>query len=255
MIDQFNEHLEKSDGFPRGCPRSMRKSHVLREPLNKPESSATRLLLRLSLLDPGPPKSPQSSRGLVQKFLRQGLLAIVGLLYLCSFKPARADLIVCNNTSHDLDLSVGYYKHVNNGWTATGHYEILDGGCSNVFSSDLNGTFYFYAQTSSGDVLYGNDWEERVRLIQSLNSSDGKSYLFCVDKLHDYETIWDGDENLAYYKDLVSTHTTFRKCTDLGGDRYKKAMFDEVNNDNNYDHCIVSLQSDIGSSWRTLCWN
>ena len=91
MIDQFNEHLEKSDGFPRGCPRSMRKSHVLREPLNKPESSATRLLLRLSLLDPGPPKSPQSSRGLVQKFPRKVLWRTLMTATVNLFRPLKKE--------------------------------------------------------------------------------------------------------------------------------------------------------------------
>ena len=53
-----------------------KSSGCVREPLNKPESSAIRLLLPLSLLDF--PKALRVSRGLVQKFLRDG--ALIGAL-------------------------------------------------------------------------------------------------------------------------------------------------------------------------------
>lgn len=222
---------------------------MLREPLNKPESSATRLLLRLSLLDPGPPKSPQSSRGLVQKFLRQGLLAVVGLLYLCSFKPARAELIVCNHQNFEVDVSVGYHKHVNDAWTAIGHYRVPQNTCDKILSFDLNEKVYFTAQTiHSQDTMYGTDW---TKIGWTSNDGGGMS-TYCVDKLHDYETIWDGDENIAYYKDLRSSFPVFNLCTNLRGD-YRKVDFWEVIDSSNHDQCVVSLRDERTSS--TLCWD
>ena len=226
---------------------------MLREPLNKPESSATRLLLRLSLLDPGPPKSPQSSRGLVQKFLRQGLLVIVGLLYLCSFKPARADLMVCNLYDRSLDVSVGYHKSDNDAWTAIGHHRLEDTSCLNILSFDLNEEIYIYAQDLSDNAVHGY-------AVRPDRGENRKQY-FCVDKGVDYETVWDGDENIAYYKDLLITSSTprFTSCKNLTNDsvnprsNYEQMLFHYVTGSTVSDHCLVTLIS--GSFARTDCWD
>ncbi len=66
---------QQGDGVSSPEQPILGKGEVVREPLNKPGSSAINLLLRLSLL--GFPKALRDSRGLIQRFLSLGNIGVV----------------------------------------------------------------------------------------------------------------------------------------------------------------------------------
>ena len=146
------------------------------------------------------------------------LTAITAGLALClDYRPAHADLIVCNGSNRDVEFSYGIYVSSNDGWTAYGHYSIDNGDCNNIKNGDLHQTIYYYAQSPyDQDVIYpGSAVTEKAS--------------FCVDTLHNYETVWDGDDNIPYYKDLELTNPEFDSCEDLGS-RYKRRSFGKLEN-------------------------
>lgn len=169
-----------------------------------------------------------------------GILLTAGLAICLDYRPAHADLIVCNGSDRDVEFSYGIYVSSNYGWTAYGHYSIDNGDCDDIKNGDLHQTIYYYAQSPyDQDVIYPG-------------SSVTEKASFCVDTLHDYETVWDGDDNIPYYKDLELTNPEFDSCEDLGS-RYKRRSFGKLEVAKNYDHCVVLLR-DTRSSYRH-CFN
>ncbi len=169
------------------------------------------------------------------------LTAITAGLALClDYRPAHADLIVCNGSDRDVEFSYGIYVSSNDGWTAYGHYSIDNEDCDAIRNGDLHQTIYYYAQSPyDQDVIYPG------------SSVTGKAS-FCVDTLHDYETVWDGDDNIPYYKDLELANPEFDSCEDLGN-RYRRTGFGKLELAKDYDHCVILLR-DGGTSYRH-CFN
>lgn len=68
---------------------------------------------------------------------------------------ATVDIQVCNRSGRDATVAVSYVevgsgKFINRGW-----YDVLNGGCSSIVSTD-NANFYLYADATDGS---GRTWE------------------------------------------------------------------------------------------------
>lgn len=163
-------------------------------------------------------------------------MLVAVLLTLYSPRPARADFVACNQYDNDLNVSIGYYSSVNSGWTAQGHYLVNSNSCRNLYLSDLNETIYFYAQSSSTNKTH---WEN-------------PGAPFCIDTREVYETVWDGDDNIPYYKDLEVSSPVFDSCTNLGSN-YERVSFYEIEASASYDHCVVNLHD--YDRWHSYCWD
>ena len=136
------------------------------EPLNKPESSAIRLLLPLSLL--GFPEALRVSRGLVQRFPMQSFLLSffsMGLLFGVS-EPAFAWFKICNYSSEDLSVAYAYRQHYSSnlgslmaiqhaGWVSVGWWHIPKYDCKIVYGERLTNRYsYVFSTLYTGDTPF-----------------------------------------------------------------------------------------------------
>ncbi|WP_161632564.1 DUF1036 domain-containing protein [Candidatus Synechococcus spongiarum] len=208
-------------------------------PLIKPMNSAAAIILE-KLFGKYQTSKQVKGEGFRLPLLKQGLTLAAGLsiLMLIDLKPAHADLIICNQSGEKVYASVTYHKSSNDAWTSVGHYGINNNNCDDILSFDLNETVYFYAQASS-----------TRRTHPSRNSTVTS---FCIDRKHQYEVIWDGDDNIPYYKDLIYRSDRFRSCTDIHSD-YEEVGFREISASSSYDHCTVALGRNGSSS--SFCWD
>ena len=181
-------------------------------------------------------KAQWRQKGSNQRFIRPALLT-VGLLSLCLFRPAHADLVFCNSSGSDLHASFAYDKGVNGNWTALGHYKVENNDCRSVKNNDLDRSVYYYAQLSS-----------TTKTHYALSGGA----MFCVDRRREYETVWDGDRDNPYYKDLELSNPTFKSCDNHGED-YEEVGFIEITASDVYDHCVVILRRNGGSN--SYCWD
>jgi len=162
--------------------------------------------------------------------IRPVLYLTAGLLgsWLISPRPGLADLVICNQSGEDLSVATMYHKSVNDAWTATGWYNIDNNDCSHILYFDLNEAVYFHA--AAGEIT-----------THPLPGDATTS--FCVDTEDPFETLWDGDNNNPYYKDL-EMGGGFEPCTSIHSD-YKEVSFHKVGfAENYYDHCIATENYD-----------
>lgn len=91
--------------------------------------------------------------------------------------PAKADLHVCNKSSHKAYIAVGYGEG-KDVWRSEGWYEIAPGNCSSVYQGDVSGSFFY---------LYGASGDERTAIWSGDRS-------FCVHPTNkfDYRSKADG---------------------------------------------------------------
>lgn len=163
--------------------------------------------------------------------LKQGLTLAAGLsiLMLIEVRPAQAELVFCNQSGEDIDISTLRYKSSNEGMTADGWMNLDDNACRIRLTGNLDQQIYFHANrfSYSNYDTYG-----------------------CVDRLP-FETVWDGDNNNPWYKDLRGS-ATFKRCEDLGSD-YRRVGFKKVVHSQSRDHCVVAF-GDNGN-FSSHCWD
>jgi len=160
--------------------------------------------------------------------LKQGLFAI-GLLTLFSFIPAQAELVFCNQSGQQIDLSLLFYKSENDGWTAKGWYGVDDNYCEVEWNSDIDKTIYFH--------------------VDEFTYSSYDTY-HCVDGEYEFETVWDDDGNNPYYKDLYIINPSFDSCGDLSSN-HERVGFKKITGTTYWDHCVVAFGE--GGSFSSRC--
>lgn len=172
--------------------------------------------------------------------LKQGLTLAAGLsiLMLIELRPAHADLIICNQSDETVSVSTMYHKSSNEAWTASGWENIDDNECINRLTFDINETVYFHARVGG---ING----------RTTHPLSGTTTSFCVDTEDPFEILWDGDNNLPYYKDL-RMGGSYERCENIHSD-YKEVPFREIEAAENYDHCVVALGNN--GSFVTRCFD
>ena len=160
--------------------------------------------------------------------LKQGLTLAAGLsiLMLIESRPARADLVICNQSGEKLSIATMYHKSSNDAWTANGWKNLDNNDCAHRLSFNLNETVYFHARV--GDI--------NGRTTHPLS---GTTTSFCVDTEDSFEILWDGDNNNPYYKDL-RLGGVYKPCENIHSD-YKEVPFRKLTPSQSYDHCVVAL--------------
>lgn len=68
---------------------------------------------------------------------------------------AALTLRVCNRSGHDASVAVSYIAVGESGFTNHGWYDVANGACSDVGTTD-NANFYFYADATDGS---GRSWQ------------------------------------------------------------------------------------------------
>jgi len=79
------------------------------------------------------------------------------LLPMLAATPALADLRVCNQTSKNVSIALGY--RADNGWQSEGWWVAAPSSCTTVFKGDLKSRFYYLF---AADDLSGGTWEGKV---------------------------------------------------------------------------------------------
>ncbi len=90
------------------------------------------------------------------------LLIIISALFvslLIFFKPAYADLRVCNNTANQVNIALGY--RAQRGWQSEGWWLAAPNDCVTVFQGDLNARFYYLFAV---DDIGGGAWDGTIYL-------------------------------------------------------------------------------------------
>lgn len=164
-------------------------------------------------------------------FVRGSLILAIGSLTLFSFKPAQAELVFCNQSGEDISIATLRYESSNDGMTATGWFNMDDNECGTSISGDLDQDIYFYTES----------W--------SYSTTDTSA---CVDTQFAFETVWDGDHNNPYYKDLRMSNPRFDICENLGSN-YRTVNFKKVPNSDYWDHCVVAFGPN--GRYSSECWD
>ena len=156
--------------------------------------------------------------------------------------PARADLIICNQSDEDVSIATMYHRSSNDAWTASGWYNLDDNDCNQRLSFDLNETVYFHARVGG---INGRTTHP--------GSSAQSTTSFCVDTEDPFETVWDGDNNVPWYKDVRNNLSDgFERCEDIHPD-FAEVSFRKLIHSKNYDHCVVALGKNGSLSY--LCFD
>jgi len=178
--------------------------------------------------------------------------------------PARADLIICNQSDEDVSIATMYHRSSNDAWTANGWANLDDNECNHRLTFDLNETVYFHARVGG---ING----------RTTHPVSGSTTSFCVDTEDPFEILWDGDNTNPWYKDLklsggfedpfeilwdgdntnpwykdLRLSGGFERCENLHSD-YVEVPFYEIPQSKNNDHCVVALGNNGSFSW--VCFN
>jgi uncharacterized membrane protein len=87
-------------------------------------------------------------------------LALTPALLLGAPPVSQASFRVCNHSSQDLSVAVGY-NHEDHGWTSEGWWKIEPTKCATVIKGKLEGRYYYvYATGSRGGVWTGRKSQE-----------------------------------------------------------------------------------------------
>ena len=86
------------------------------------------------------------------------LIAATTLIAAATAAPAHAYLEICNKSSYDVDVTVGY--EVKSDWTSEGWWQIDRNECVRVIDGSLRKQFYYiYAvEAPSGDYKWSGDY-------------------------------------------------------------------------------------------------
>jgi len=173
--------------------------------------------------------------------LKQGLTLAAGLsiLMLIELRPARADLIICNQSNMQVSIAYMYHKSSNDAWTASGWKNIDNNNCFKRLDFDLNETVYFHARVGG---ING----------RTTHPVSGTTTSFCVDTEDPFEILWDGDNSNPYYKDLrLLSGRGYEPCENISP-HYKEVPFAKIDSEN-HDHCVVALGESGRFVWQ--CWD
>lgn len=100
--------------------------------------------------------------GVALHYLRLGLVLVGALLggAFASLAPAYADLRVCNETTNQVSIALGY--RAERGWQSEGWWVAKPTQCATVYKGDLNsgGSSFFYLFVA--DDIGGGAWDGTV---------------------------------------------------------------------------------------------
>jgi uncharacterized membrane protein len=98
--------------------------------------------------------------------------ALTSLMIISNVRPAIAQLTLCNGTSEELSVAIGYSER--DQWYARGWWRLAPGECSTALNGRLpNRYYYYYAESVTGQV-WGGDHSFCLDTIQAFTWRQGR---------------------------------------------------------------------------------